>query len=246
MRRRPINPRTVSRSEPRAVPVPASPPDRSIGNFLTRWPVGGRNHSLGTLAPAVWFGHLVRRDLGVHLIGLLMAVGLVACGSDGNDTPGGHFTPNDTTAALRKADWTIKSSRGGTVSKVTQTGFLKLTSPDGTKIDVQFIGSDASARAEFEAASKKIDNFHGTVDHNAIIFTAPLGAAAVPGTELDAVHHLLRRARNAPARSGPDAACDVAQCRTGSTSGTSAHAAWGGYARPDAALRAATRRLGDR
>lgn len=134
----------------------------------------------------------MRRTLGVLLIGVLMAAGLVACGKDGGDTPAGHFTPNATTTALKKADWTVKSSKGGTVSKVTQTGFLELTSPDGTKIDVQFIDSDDAAKSEFEAAKKKIDNFHGTVDHNAIIFTAPLGATDVPGAELNAVRDLLR------------------------------------------------------
>lgn len=137
-----------------------------------------------------WFVGM-RRIATVLLLVLLATLTLVGCGSDGNDPPPGHFTPDATTTALEDAGWTVKSSKGGTVKDVIQTGFLELTSPAGTLIDVQFIDSDEAAEQEFEAAVKEISGFQGSVDRNAIIFIAPLGASAVPASDLDELLGLL-------------------------------------------------------
>lgn len=94
--------------------------------------------------------------------------------------------------ALRAAGWAVTASKGGTVSKVQQTGFLELRAPDGTKIDLQFIDSDSAASSEYAAAVKALDHFKGAVDHNAIIFLAPLGKGSPPPADVAALRSLLR------------------------------------------------------
>ncbi len=125
------------------------------------------------------------------LLVLIVVLQLVGCRSDGTDHPASHFTAEPTTKTLRGAGWTVTASKGGTVSKVKQTGFLKLRAPDGTKIDVQFIDSDAAASSEYAAAVKALDGFKGTVDHNTIIFLAPLGKGSPPPADVAALRSLL-------------------------------------------------------
>ncbi len=76
--------------------------------------------------------------------------------------------------------------------KQGDTGFLELQAPDGTKVDVQLIDTDSAARSEYAAAVKALDHFQGTVDHNAIIFLAPLGNGVPPAGDVDALRSLLR------------------------------------------------------
>lgn len=122
----------------------------------------------------------------VAIVGLMFLVLISGCGSSG------RYHADETTKALRSAGWMVNPSKGGTVSDVKQTGFLKLKAPDGTAIDLQFIDSDEAARAEYEAAVTKLAGFGGTTVHNAIIYLAPLGKEPVPPADLDELTSLLR------------------------------------------------------
>lgn len=126
------------------------------------------------------------RKIGlVATTGALFLTLVSGCGSSS------RYDAGATTKALRSAGWTVKASKGGTVSDVKQTGFLKLTAPDGTAIDLQFIDTDSAARAEYDAAVKKLAGFGGTTVHNAIIYRAPLGQNQVPPADLAALESLL-------------------------------------------------------
>ena len=122
-------------------------------------------------------------------IGAAALVALSACGST-SSLPTGR-TAGASTKPLAGAGWKVHSARGGTVSKVKQTGFLELIAPDGSAIDLQFIDTASAANAEFDAAIKSIPNFHGVVFENVIIFLAPLGATAVPAVDVTALRGLV-------------------------------------------------------
>ncbi|MEO8750483.1 MAG: carbonic anhydrase [Allobranchiibius sp.] len=54
------------------------------------------------------------------------------------------------------------------------------------------IETDSDASSEYAAAVKALDHFQGTVDHNAIIFLAPLGKGVPPAGDVATLRSVLR------------------------------------------------------
>ena len=120
---------------------------------------------------------------------LLISTLMVGCGSSKPDV----YDAGRSIATLKAAGWRPKSVAGmpRTLSGVRQVGYLELTAPDGTRIDIQFLEDAAKAVQELKAVEAEDKKFVGSSARNALVFAADL-KHAIAKPDLDRLTSLLR------------------------------------------------------
>ena len=121
-------------------------------------------------------------------ISLLLTL-MVGCGS----SKPGAYDAGRSIATLRAAGWRPKSVAGmpNTLSGVRQVGYLEVTAPDGTRIDIQFLEDTTKAVLERKAVEAEDKKFIGSTARNALVFAADL-KHAIAKPDLDRLTRLLR------------------------------------------------------
>ena len=121
---------------------------------------------------------------------LFVSMLIVGCGSSQPDV----FDPGRSAAVLGTAGWRAKSVTGmpNTLSGVRQVGYLEMTAPDGTRIDIQFLEDTAKAVQELKAVEAKDQKFIGSTAGNALIFAADM-KHAISKPDLERLVTLLHK-----------------------------------------------------
>ena len=121
---------------------------------------------------------------------LLVSTLMVGCGSS---KPGVYDTGRSA-AALGAAGWRAKSVAGmpNTLAGVRQVGYLEMTAPNGTRIDIQFLEDATKAVQEFKAIEAKDPKFVVVTAGNALVFSAD-PKTAIPKPDLDRLVRLLHK-----------------------------------------------------
>ena len=121
-------------------------------------------------------------------VSLLLTL-MVGCGSSKPDA----YDAGRSIATLRAAGWRPKSVAGmpNTLSGVRQVGYLEVTAPDGTRIDIQFLEDTTKAVLERKAVEAEDKKFIGSTARNALVFAADL-KHAIAQPDLDRLTKLLR------------------------------------------------------
>ena len=121
-------------------------------------------------------------------VSLLLTL-MVGCGSSKPDA----YDAGRSIATLRAAGWRPKSVAGmpNTLSGVRQVGYLEVTAPDGTRIDIQFLEDTTKAVLERKAVEAEDKKFIGSTARNALVFAADL-KHAIAKPDLDRLTRLLR------------------------------------------------------
>ena len=90
-----------------------------------------------------------RRGPRLFLVALTLGVVVFGCSSPKSDV----YDATRSAASLQNAGWKAKSAAGmpNTISGVRQEGYLETTAPDGTRIDIQFLGDGVKAAQELKA-----------------------------------------------------------------------------------------------
>ena len=133
-----------------------------------------------------------RKGESSPFIVLLMSLLMVGCGSSKPDV----YDAGRSATALGAAGWRAKSVAGmpNTLAGVRQVGYLEMTAPDGTRIDVQFLEGATKAVQEFKAIEAKDHKFVAITAGNALVFSADM-KHAIPKPDLDRLLRLLHNDR---------------------------------------------------
>ena len=120
---------------------------------------------------------------------LLMLTLMVGCGSSKPHV----YDAGRSIATLKAAGWRPKSVAGmpNTLSGVRQVGYLEVTAPDGSRIDIQFLEDATKAVQEQKAVEADDKKFIGSTAGNALVFAADL-KHAIAKPDLDRLIRLLR------------------------------------------------------
>ena len=121
---------------------------------------------------------------------LLVSMLMVGCGSSKPDV----YDTGRSAAALGAAGWRAKSVAGmpNTLSGVRQVGYLEVTAPDGTRIDIQFLEDATKAVQELKAVEAKVQKFVGSTAANALVFSADM-KHAIAKPDLNRLVRLLHK-----------------------------------------------------
>ena len=121
---------------------------------------------------------------------LLVSMLMVGCGSSKPDV----YDAGRSAAALAAAGWRAKPVTGmpNTLSGVRQVGYLELTAPDGTRIDIQFLEDATKAVQELKSVEAKDQKFIGSTAGNALVFSAEM-KHAIAKPDLDRLVRLLHK-----------------------------------------------------
>ena len=121
---------------------------------------------------------------------LLMSMLMVGCGS----SKPAVYDAGRSASALGAAGWRAKSVAGmpNTLAGVRQVGYLEMTAPDGTRIDIQFLEDATKAVQEFKAIEAKDPKFVVVTAGNALVFSAD-PKTAIPKPDLDRLVRLLHK-----------------------------------------------------
>ena len=124
----------------------------------------------------------------------ILIVLLTACNGAATAVVAQLFDAKASVAALQAAGWKAAEAPGmpDTLSKFKQTGYLETTAPDGQQIDMQFMEDGAKAGAELAAVLKQSPAFKGTTIGNVMVFSHPMGDAALPAADLESLRKLLK------------------------------------------------------
>ena len=150
-----------------------------------------------TLRDAKLAGHLPATSGGPyygrmrHGILLSLACAALLAGACGHS--GGPYSEQASLDHLVSAGWKATSAHGmpNTVSGLPQVGYLQMTSPDGVRLDAQFMEDAAAAQKEAAAAGAKLPGFRSVVIGNVLVFTPPDGAIPVNDADRTALTSLL-------------------------------------------------------
>ena len=106
---------------------------------------------------------------------------------------GGSYSQQASLDRLVSAGWKAISANGmpNTVSGLPQVGYLQMTSPDGIRLDAQFMEDAPAAQKEAAAAGAKLPGFRSVVIGNVLVFTPPDGAIPVNDADRTALTSLL-------------------------------------------------------
>ena len=129
-----------------------------------------------------------RKGESSPFIVLLVSLLIAGCGSSKPDM----YDAGRSATSLGAAGWRAKSVAGmpNTLAGVRQVGYLEMTAPDGTRIDIQFLEDAAKAVQEFKAIEAKDPKFVGITAGNALVFPADM-KHAIPKPDLDRLVRLL-------------------------------------------------------
>ena len=124
------------------------------------------------------------------LIVLFVSMLMVGCGSSKPDV----YDAGRSAAALGAAGWHVKSVAGmpNTLAGVRQVGYLELTAPDKTRIDIQFLEDATKAVQELKAIEAKDKKFVGSTAGNALVFPADM-KHTIAKPDLDRLVKLLHK-----------------------------------------------------
>ena len=131
-----------------------------------------------------------RKGASSPFIVVLVSMLMVGCGSSKPDV----YDPGRSVTALGAAGWRARTVAGmpNTLAGVRQVGYLELTAPDGTRIDIKFLEDTAKAIQEFKAIEAKDPKFVGITAGNALVFSADT-KTAIPKPDLDRLVSLLHK-----------------------------------------------------
>ena len=131
-----------------------------------------------------------RKGESSPFIVLLVSLLIAGCGSSKPDM----YDAGRSATSLGAAGWRAKSVAGmpNTLAGVRQVGYLEMTAPNGTRIDIQFLEDATKAVQEFKAIEAKDPKFVVVTAGNALVFSAD-PKTAIPKPDLDRLVRLLHK-----------------------------------------------------
>lgn len=129
----------------------------------------------------------MRRGTSLLLIGIVVVGG--ACSH-----PGATYTAQLSIDSLTAHGWKAASAGGmpNTASGLPQVGYLEMTSPQGHRLDGQFMTDPSAATKEAAAVLAQDPAFTSVVIGNVLVFVPPNGADPVAAADQAALASLLR------------------------------------------------------